>query len=140
MDVGLLLLRLVVGALFIGHGAQKLFGAFGGYGLSGIGAFLEQLRFRKGRAMATLAGVTELTAGVLLVLGFLTPFAAAGIIGVMVSAILTIHLRNGMWNGNGGMEYPIVMCASVTAITIASPGAYAIDGAFDLELAGIAWV
>jgi putative oxidoreductase len=139
MDVGLLLLRLVVGALFIGHGSQKLFGSFGGYGLDGTGGFMRKLGYHPGRKMAGLAGLTELTCGVLLVLGFLTPFAAAGIIGVMMNAIVSVHWKNGMWNQDGGMEYPIVLCAVAAAVTFAGPRAYSIDGLLDLELAGAAW-
>lgn len=139
MDLGMLLLRSVIGSLFIGHGAQKLFGSFGGYGLEGTGGFMAQLGYRKGRAMATLAGFTELAAGVLLAIGFLTPIAAAGIIGVMVNAIVAVHAQNGMWNQDGGSEYPLVLCAAVAAITFAGPGAFSVDEALGLELAGVAW-
>lgn len=139
MDVGLLVLRLVVGGLFIGHGSQKLFGSFGGHGLEGTGGFMGKLGYRPGRPMAALAGFTELAAGALLVLGFLTPFAAAGIIGVMVNAIIAVHWRNGVWNQDGGIEYPLVLCATAAAVTFAGPGAYSVDGLLDLELAGVAW-
>lgn len=139
MDVGLLLLRLVVGALFVGHGSQKLFGNLGGSGITGTGSFLAQLGYPNPRAMAALAGLAEASSGFLLELGFLTPFAAAGIIGVMINAIVAVHARNGMWNQNGGMEYPIVLSIIAAALAFTGPGAYSIDGALDLELAGIAW-
>ena len=139
MDLGLLLLRLVVGGLFIAHGSQKLFGSFGGYGLEGTGGFMRRLGYHPGRAMAGLAGLAEFVSGLLLVLGFLTPFAAAGIIGVMLNAIISVHWKNGMWNTDGGMEYPIVLSSVAAALTFAGPGAYSIDGALDLELAGVAW-
>lgn len=139
MDVGLLLLRVVVGALFIGHGSQKLFGKFGGSGPEGTAGMMSHLGYRNARGMAGLTGVTETVSGVLLVLGFLTPFAAAGIIGVILNAIVSVHAPKGMWNQNGGMEYPIVMSTVAAALAFAGPGAYAIDTAFDLELAGAAW-
>lgn len=139
MDLGLLVLRLVVGALFIGHGSQKLFGSFGGHGLQGTGGFMRRLGYHPGRTMAGLAGLTEFAAGLLFVLGFLTPFAAAGIIGVMLNAIISVHWKNGMWNQEGGMEYPIVMSTVAAALTFAGPGAFSLDGALDLELAGVAW-
>ena len=139
MDVGLLLLRLIVGGLFMGHGAQKLFGSFGGYGLEGTGGFMRKLGYRPGRTMAGLAGLTEFACGTLLILGFLTPFAAAGIIGVMINAIISVHWRNGVWNERGGLEYPLVMSTAVAALAFVGPGDVSIDGAFNLELAGVAW-
>ena len=82
-----------LGALLIGHGSQKLFGAFGGHGLAGTGAFFESLGFKPGRIMATIAGASELGAGVLLVLGLLTPLAGAAVIGTAVG------LMAGYWGG-----------------------------------------
>ncbi|MEX2556453.1 MAG: DoxX family protein [Actinomycetota bacterium] len=139
MDVGLLILRAAVGALFVGHGAQKLFGSFCGYGIAETGGFMSSLGYRNGRAMATLAGVAEFGCGALLVLGFLTPFAAAGIIGVMLSAIIAVHAPKGMWNTGGGMEYPIVLSTVAATLAFAGPGAYSMDAAFELDLAGNAW-
>jgi putative oxidoreductase len=139
MDVGLLILRAVIGALFVGHGAQKLFGSFGGYGIDGTGGFMSSLGYRNGRAMATLAGLAEFGAGALLMLGFLTPFAAAGIIGVMLNAIIAVHAPKGMWNSNGGMEYPIVLSTVAATLAFAGPGSYSMDAAFELGLTGYAW-
>jgi putative oxidoreductase len=139
MDVGLLLLRLIVGGLFVGHGAQKLFGSFGGYGLEGTGGFMRKLGYRPGRTMAGLAGLTEFACGILLIVGFLTPFAAAGIIGVMVNAIVSVHWQRGMWNERGGLEYPLVLSAVGATLAFVGPGDLSIDAAFDLALAGVAW-
>src|SRR5205807_2043288 len=83
MNIGLFILRVVVGALFFGHGAQKLFGWFRGYGLEGTGGFMHSLGYRPGRRMAMLAGIAEAGGGTLLILGVLTPLAAAASIGVM---------------------------------------------------------
>src|SRR4051794_36906519 len=102
MSIGLLLLRLVVGLLFVGHGTQKLFGWFEGPGLAGVGAHFEGLGFRPGRPMAAVAGVCEAGAGLLLATGFLTPLAGAILIGVMLNAAGAVHAPNGLWINNGG--------------------------------------
>src|SRR3979409_2753952 len=111
MPLGLLVLRIVVGALFVGQGAQKLFGFFGGHGLDGTGAFFESLGLRPGRMMAIAAGLSELTGGALFALGLLTPLAATLLIAVMVAAIATVHGRNGVWVTNRGFEYNVVLAA-----------------------------
>jgi putative oxidoreductase len=139
MEVGLLVLRLVVGAFFVGHGAQKLFGWFGGHGRARTGAAFESMGLRPGRAMATLAGLTEMTGGVLLAAGFLTPLAAAMLIGVMTLAIAIVHWRHGPWVTEGGWEYSVVLIAVAFAITAVGPGKYSLDRALDLDLAGLDW-
>jgi putative oxidoreductase len=106
MTVGLFLVRVVVGMLLIGHAAQKLFGWFGGHGLTGTGAFFDGIGYRPGRRLA-LAGLAELTGGLLLALGLLTPLAAAIIVGTMIAAAST-HMRNGLWVQNGGEVTPVV--------------------------------
>ena len=102
MEVGLLVLRLVVGAFFVGHGAQKLFGWFRGHGLAATGAGFEQMGLRPGRTMAAIAGVSEVTGGLLLALGLLTPLAAALLVAVMTLAIAMVHWRPGPWVTEGG--------------------------------------
>src|SRR5687767_6036829 len=109
MAIALLILRLVVGLTLAAHGAQKLFGWFGGYGLTGTGGFLEQLGFFPGRRNAFLAGLAELSGGLLLALGFATPLAATLIISVMFVAIATVHLKNGFFNSNQGFEYNLTL-------------------------------
>src|SRR5260370_32307282 len=106
MTVGLMILRVVVGALFAGHGAQKLVGWFGGHGINGTAGFMELLGYGNGRVAAVLAGLTEAVSGLMLMLGLLTPLAAAGIVGVMLSAIAAVHRRNGLWTPTGGDETP----------------------------------
>lgn len=91
MEIGLLVLRLVVGVGFGAHGAQKLFGAFGGGGIAGTGGHFEQVGLRPGRAHALAAGVCEFGGGLLIAVGLVTPFAAAALIGVMTAAVLTVH-------------------------------------------------
>ena len=91
LDVGLLLVRLVFGLAFAAHGAQKLFGWFGGYGLAGTGGFMESLGFRPGKTFATAAGLSEFSGGLLLALGFLGPIGPALVLSVMVVAVITVH-------------------------------------------------
>jgi len=137
MDFGLLVLRLVVGALFIGHGTQKLFGWFGGYGVEGTGGFLESLGYQPGKRFAVLGGLAEAGGGLLLFLGLLTPLAAAFLIAMMINAIFAVHAENGAWNQNNGYEYPLVLIVAVAAIALADGGAAAIDGLFGLSLGGL---
>ena len=138
MDFGLLIIRLAIGLTFAAHGAQKLFGAFGGAGLSGTGAFMEALRFRPGRRHAEMAGVTELGAGLLFAAGLLTPLAAAGIIGVMVVAG-TAASRRTFFLTAGGFEYPFILSAVAAGIAFTGPGFVSGDRLLDLDLGGPAW-
>lgn len=134
--MGLLLLRVVVGLLFVGHGTQKLFGWFGGNGIDGTAGFYDQLGYPRPRKMAVLAGATEAGAGLLLTLGLLTPLAAAAVIGLMINAIYTVHADNGLWNTQRGYEYNLVLIAAAAALAFAGPGALALDGALGLDLSG----
>src|SRR5436305_9874707 len=137
MDFGLLVLRLVVGALFIGHGTQKLLGWFGGYGLEGTGGFMETLGYRPGKRYAVLGGISEAGGGLLLVLGLLTPLAAAAIIGMMINAIFAVHIENGVWAQNNGYEFPLVMAIAAGAIALGDGGALAVDKMVGLNLGGL---
>jgi putative oxidoreductase len=139
MNLGLLILRLVVGAFFAGHGAQKLFGSFGGHGPEGTAGFFETLGMRPGKRHAYAAGAAELGGGVLLILGFLTPFAAAAITAVMTVAIITVHAKNGPWSTDGGYEYNAVIMAAVFALAGAGAGAYSIDHGIGWGIDGTAW-
>src|SRR5438270_7128354 len=121
MSYGLLLLRVVVGGTMFSHGAQKLFGWFGGHGLRGTAGFFESLGWRMPRAMAFLAGLAE-TSGVAFALGFLTPLAALGIAVVMLNAIFVVHWRNGFFNSNGGVEFPLTLATVAGAGAATGPG------------------
>ena len=136
MDIGLLILRLVVGLTLAAHGAQKLFGWFGGYGLAGTGGFLEQLGFRPGKVQAFLAGAAELGGGLLLAAGLATPVAAPLIITVMLVAVVSVHLPKGFFVSDGGAEYNLVIMAAVAALAFTGPGAYSLDAVEGLELSG----
>src|SRR5919204_6049738 len=122
MDTGLALLHIVVGLLFVGHGAQKLFGVFGGYGLEGTAGFFESLGLRPGRFHATAAGFNEFVGGALLALGLLVPVAATLLIATMVAASLTAHRGKGIWVSNGGFELPLVYAAIAFALSAVVAG------------------
>ena len=109
MDLALVVLRLVVGLLFVGHGAQKLFGVFGGGGLEGTAGMFDNIGLRPGWLHARVAGTAEFLGGALLALGLFTPFAAAALIAVMTAAVITVHAPNGIWNTKQGYEFNLVM-------------------------------
>lgn len=124
---GLLLIRLVVGLLLVGHGAQKLFGWFGGYGPKGTGGWMESIGIKPGVFMAVSAGLMELLGGALFALGLLTPLAALLITATMLGAIFKVHGPNGIWATANGYEYPLVLIAVVIGIALAGAGSYSID-------------
>ena len=139
MDLALFALRAVVGLLLVGHGAQKLFGAFGGGGLDGTAGMFDNIGLRPGWLHARAAGAMEFVGGALLALGLFTPFAAAAIIAVMTAAVITVHAPNGIWNTNKGYEFNLVIAAAVFALAGAGAGAWSLDNAFGFDLHGAAW-
>jgi putative oxidoreductase len=120
MKIGRLLLRLTVGGFFFGHGTQKLFGWFGGHGLDATAKGFEAIGLRPGRPNAIAAGVAEAGGGALLASGFATPVAASVLTATMLTAIRTVHAKNGPWATNGGYEYNVVLIAAV--LTLAEVG------------------
>lgn len=139
MDLGILLLRLVIGGLFIGHGGKKLFGWFDGPGPESTTGFFGSLGYRRPRTMAWVGAGAELGGGALLVLGFLTPLATAALIGVMVNAAIVVHAENGLWNADGGFELPLVLGTSAGALAFTGAGAWSLDNAFGWTFSGIGW-
>ena len=127
LNLGLLIIRLVVGVLFIGHGAQKLFGWFGGYGLKGTGGWFESIGMKPGITMALFAGLAELIGGILFAVGFLTPLAALLIAGTMIMAIVKVHAPNGLWATSNGYEYNLTLLAVAIGVALTGPGKYALD-------------
>jgi putative oxidoreductase len=127
LNIGLLLIRLVIGVLFIGHGAQKLFGWFGGYGLKGTGGWFESIGMKPGVTVALMAGLTELVGGVLFALGLVTPLGGILIAATMVIAIAKVHGANGLWSTSNGYEYNLVLLAVTIGIALVGPGQYALD-------------
>jgi putative oxidoreductase len=139
MHTGLLIIRVVVGLLLAGHGTQKLFGWFGGYGIPGTGQFMESLGYRPGKLNAAMAGLGEALGGLLFALGLLTPLAAAAIIAVMLNAVVAVHFKNGPWVTEGGYEYNLVLVATALGVAFTGPGKVSLDNAFGWHLAGAEW-
>jgi putative oxidoreductase len=135
MRFGIALLRAVVGALFMGHGLQKLAGWFGGHGLEATAKGFESMGLRPGKVHATAAGVAETAGGALLLTGAATPLAAGMLTGTMTVAVRKVHLANGVWAAKGGYEYNMVLLAALFAITAAGPGTASLDEAH----AGTGW-
>jgi putative oxidoreductase len=139
MELGLLVIRVIVGLLFVGHGTQKLFGWFGGHGLDGTGGFFDSLGMRPGKQHAFMAGSAEAGGGLLLALGLLTPLASAALIAVMVVAIATVHVKNGIWNTSQGYEFNLVLIAAAFAVASIGAGDWSLDNALGLDIAGAGW-
>ncbi len=140
MSLGLLLLRLVVGATMFSHGAQKLFGWFGGGGPQGTAGFMGKLGFRAPLLMAISAGLGE-AGGLAFAAGFVTPLAALGIAVVMINAITLVHWSKGFFNGNGGIEFPLTLVTIAVAVAATGPGRFSVDHAlgWDDNLSGAWW-
>lgn len=124
MDLGLLIIRLVIGLSFAGHGAQKLFGWFGGYGLKGTGGWLESIGLKPGVLMALLAGLAELVGGLLFAAGVGTWVGAILIVVTMLIAIGKVHGQNGYWATQNGYEYNLALIAVAIGVALIGPGAY----------------
>ena len=137
-DLALLVLRLIVGTLVAGHGAQKLFGTFGGGGPAGTAAFLAGLGLRPAPLWALLAGLAEFGGGLLTLLGLLYPLAPVGILVAMAMATATVHWGKPIWAAEGGAELPLAYAAAAIALLLAGPGAYALDRALGLDLGWLA--
>jgi putative oxidoreductase len=131
-DLALLVLRLTVGLLFVGHGSQKLLGWFGGEGPEGTAASFDKMRVKEAPPAAYVAGTAEWSGGALLALGLLTPIACAALFGVMLGAIFLAHWPR-FWVQKGGFEYPLVNAAIVTMFGIGGPGAWSLDEAIGIE-------
>jgi putative oxidoreductase len=136
MSPGLLLLRLVVGGIFIGHGTQKLFGWFGGGGPEGTAGMVDSLGYRSARTMAFVAGIAESLGGLLLVLGLFTPLGCVAIIAMMTNAILAVHVHKGFWNTAGGVEFPLTLLAAAGCLGFTGPGKISLDRAIGLIVKG----
>ncbi|MBI3805201.1 MAG: DoxX family protein [Nitrospirae bacterium] len=126
-DLGLLVLRFTAGGLLAGHGAQKLFGRFGGDGLDGTAGFLESIGFKPGRPWAILAGLSELGGGALTALGLGGPLGPIATLGSMAMATATVHRGKPIWATEGGAELPVMYMAAATAVALSGPGRYSLD-------------
>ena len=132
-DTGILIIRVLFGAAIAAHGSQKLFGWFGGHGLKGTGGFLEQLGFRPGVPFAALAGLSEAGGGILLALGFFTPFGSAAVLAAMLVAIFSVHVKNGFFAMSNGIELPFLYAVAAVALGFTGAGAFSLDSLFGLS-------
>ncbi|WP_274653051.1 DoxX family protein [Paenibacillus humicola] len=126
LSIGLLIIRVILGILFIGHGAQKLFGWFGGYGLKGTGGWFDSINVKPGVMAAFVVGLFEMAGGLLFLLGLWMPVAAALIVILMLGAIVKVHGKNGFWVTSNGIEYNLVLIAISLALAFIGAGEYAI--------------
>jgi putative oxidoreductase len=133
------LLRVLIGGLFVGHGTQKLFGWFGGYGPDGTGQFFESIGLRPGRRNAMLAGASEAGGGALLAAGLFTPLAGALITGVMAQAIRSVKMDKGPFAQDGGWELEALFAAAALVFAEIGPGPVSLDHLFGTELSGPGW-
>lgn len=134
MSAGLLILRVIGGLIIAAHGAQKLFGWFNGPGFAKQRQGQERMGFRPGWLWASLVVLGELGGGLSVALGFLTPLGAAGMVGAMFMAIFKAHWKNGFFNSNRGIEFPLSLLTIATGIGLAGPGPYSMDALFKLNL------
>ncbi|MFD9718792.1 DoxX family protein [Streptomyces sp. NPDC059076] len=139
MEIGLLLLRVLLGALLFGHAAQKMFGWFRGHGPEGTGAVFETWGFRPGKPLVLLAAGCELVAAALIVLGLLTPLGAAVALGTMLVAG-SVNVSKGLWAQSGGYELPLVYGGLALGLGFTGPGEWSLDYALGWEeLSGAGW-
>jgi putative oxidoreductase len=124
---GLTVLRIVAGITFAAHGAQKLFGWFGGYGLAGVAQWMESIGLAPGYLMALLAGGAEFFGGLALIVGLLARPAAAVLAVTMLVAIVTVHLSNGFFMSNNGYEFALALLAISLAVMIEGAGKLSLD-------------
>jgi len=127
LSIGLLLVRVAIGLIMAGHGAQKLFGWFGGYGLRGTGQFFAQLGFRPGPAFAAAASISEIASGLLVAFGFLGPIGPALMVSVMIVAAITVHWEHGLFAMNNGIELPLLYGAAAFGLALTGFGQYSLD-------------
>jgi putative oxidoreductase len=133
-SAGLLILRIALGGIFFAHGAQKLFGWFGGHGLSGHVGFVERLGVRSARLLGLVNALGEFFGGLGVLAGFLTPIAAAALIGSMAVAIIKVHWPNGFFNHEGGIEYPLILAVTAFVVGLIGSGRFALDRLLAIRL------
>ena len=126
VSIGLLLVRVVIGLIMAAHGASKLMGWFGGYGLRGTGEFFAQMGFRPGPAFAAAASISEIVSGLLVTFGFLGPVGPALMISVMIVAAVTVHWGQGLFAPKG-IELPLLYAAGAFALALTGFGQYSLD-------------
>jgi len=131
---GILILRLVFGLTLAAHGAQKVFGWWGGPGMKGWTGAMNHMRIRPATPWAWSSALAELLGGLGLALGFLNPLPSFAIAGSMLVAIALVHLPKGFFNAKGGFEFNLAILAAVAAVALIGPGAYSLDSALGIHL------
>jgi putative oxidoreductase len=131
--LGLLILRLVVGGILAAHGAQKLFGLWGGPGINGWTGAMTRLRIRPARPWAWISALGEFAGGLGLAFGLLYPVPSVAIAGAMLVAIALVHLPKGFWNTKGGYEFNLALVGAVAALALTGPGAISLDSALGIR-------
>jgi len=124
---GITVLRILVGIIFMAHGSQKLFGMFGGYGLEGTGQYMASLGLNPGYLMALLSGSAEFFGGLALFLGLLVRPAAVVLIVMLVIAILSVHIHNGLFMANNGYEFGLALLGAAVAVLFEGAGRVSLD-------------
>jgi putative oxidoreductase len=133
VDIGLFIVRIFFGLAIAAHGAQKLFGWFGGHGIKVTASFFENLGFRPGVPFATAAGLSEMGGGLLLTLGLFTPFGAAAVLSAMVVAMISVHWKNGFFAMSNGIEMPFLYAAAALGLIFTGGGAISMDASLRLN-------
>jgi putative oxidoreductase len=133
LGTGLLFGRLILGALMVGHGTQKLFGWFGGYGIAGTAGYFEQLGFRPGRLFVITAALSEAASGILIALGLLGPVGPALLLSVMIVAAISVHWKNGVFATANGIEVPLLYATGAVALAFTGSGPFAFDAALGID-------
>jgi putative oxidoreductase len=142
LSIGLLLVRIVIGLIMAAHGAQKLLGWWGGYGLRGTGQFFEQMGFQPGPAFAAAASLSEIISGLLVAVGFLGPIGPALMVSVMIVAALTVHLGQGLFAPKG-IELPLLYGIAAFGLALTGFGEYSVDNLLGVAgrwSAGFTWI
>ena len=132
--LGLLVLRLGIGLIIAAHGAQKLFGVWGGPGMTKWAQSVQRLRIRPAQPWAWVAALSEFGGGLLLALGLLSPLGSLAIIGAMLVAIATVHLSKGFWAGKGGFEFNLALITGAASLAFTGPGPYSLESALGIHL------
>src|SRR6267142_3229009 len=133
LGTGLLLARLIFGVLMVGHGTQKLFGWFGGYGIAGTAGYFEQLGFRPGRLFVITASLSEVASGILIALGLFGPVGPALLLSVMIVAAVSVHWGHGLFAGTNGIEVPLLYATGAVALAVTGFGPLALDAVLGID-------